>query len=406
MSYPVEELREIYISLLRCINCRVCSVGGRTKKYTGIGCPMYSRFKFLSHSPTGIILSARNLAEGTIRPGPELMEILSYCTACGYCVEGCWNILMLAARPLIDHVKILELLRAVCVEAGALKISALVKTLDHMRKYGNPFGVSRKEERLMWMRDLGFGIKFLPEQKASILLYMGSMYILEPLLRDTCQSIVGLLNAVSVDFGILENERDDGLLALQVGERELFREIAEENIEIFNNLGIEVIVTPDPHAYNAFKEYYPQVGKIEPKVLHITEYIEQLIKEGKIKLGELREIITYHDPCNLGRRAGIYESPRNVINAIKGIELREMERSKENAWCCGAGGGVVFAHPDFMNWVAQQRIKEAELTGASTLVTACPWCEYSFKQAIEAMKSPLKIKNIVELVKEARLKTR
>jgi Fe-S oxidoreductase len=394
----VEELKEIYLSLLRCINCRVCSVGGRTGKYTGIGCPMYSKIRFLSHSPTGIVLSARNLVEGVIKPSPELAEILSYCTACGYCVEGCWNILMISAQPLLDHVKILELLRSANVEAGMLRIPEITRALDSLRKYGNPFGIIGKEKRLEWIN--GLKVKTIPREKAEVLLYVGSMYALEPLLRDIIKSIAEFLNLSSVDFGVLENEKDDGLLAIQLGEKGLFEELAEDNIKAFNELNVEAIVTPDPHAYNAFKNYYPEIGNIEPEVLHITEYIEQLIREGKVRLGEKKETVTFHDPCNLGRRAKVYDAPRKVINAIRGIDFREMERSREIAWCCGAGGSVMLAHPDFMRWVAEQRIKEAELCGATTLVTACPWCEYSFKQAIEAMGSPLKLKNIVELVKE------
>lgn len=400
----IEELKEIYISLLRCINCRACTIGGRIGKYAGIGCPMYSRFRFLSYSPTGIVLLARNLAEGMIKPSHELAEVLSYCTACGYCVEGCWNVLMISAEPFIDHIKILELLRSTVVETGMLRIPEIIRAFESLRKYGNPFGVARKEKRLEWAN--GLKIKIVPREKAKVLLYVGSIYALEPLLLDTIRSVAEFLNLSGVDFGILEDEKDDGLLAVQLGERGLFRELAEENIKAFNESGVEIIVTADPHAYNAFKNYYPEVGKIEPEVLHITEYIEQLIREGRVRLGEIKETVAFHDPCNLGRRAKVYDAPRKVINAIKGINLREMERSREIAWCCGAGGGVMLAHPDFMRWVAEQRIKEAERIGATILITACPWCEYSFKQAIEATGSPLKLKNIVELIKEAYLKIR
>jgi Fe-S oxidoreductase len=305
---------------------------------------------------------------------------------------------MISAQPLLDHVKILELLRSANVEAGMLRIPEITRSLDSLRKYGNPFGIIGKEKRLEWIN--GLKVKTIPMEKAEVLLYVGSMYALEPLLRDIIKSIAEFLNLSSVDFGVLENEKDDGLLAIQLGEKGLFEELAEDNIKAFNELNVEAIVTPDPHAYNAFKNYYPEIGNIEPEVLHITEYIEQLIKEGKVRLGEKKETVTFHDPCNLGRRAKVYDAPRKVINAIRGIDFREMERSREIAWCCGAGGSVMLAHPDFMRWVAEQRIKEAELCGATTLVTACPWCEYSFKQAIEAMGSPLKLKNIVELVKE------
>jgi len=176
-----------------------------------------------------------------------------------------------------------------------------------------------------------------------------------------------------------------------------------------------------------FKAHYPAVGKMGFEVLHITEYIEQLIEEGKITFSkELPLAVTWHDPCHIGRlgepyvpwegkRAkyglydppkklnrgtnGVYEPPRNVLRSIPGIDLIEMERIKEFSWCCASGGGVKSAFPDFAIWSARERINEAKSTGADALVTSCPWCEANFMDANEEEQSgEIKLYDLVDLV--------
>jgi len=166
-------------------------------------------------------------------------------------------------------------------------------------------------------------------------------------------------------------------------------------------------------------------------VLHISEYIDKLIKDGKLKPRKKVDIsVTYHDPCRLGRLGepwihwegkkvpvdrfvfdppkvyrrgtnGVYEPPRDVLKSIPGIKLTEMTRIKEYSWCCGAGGGVNESNPEFAKWTAQERIEEAVSTGAEAIVTACPWCEKTFSEAIKESGSSLKVYDIVELVEKA-----
>jgi Fe-S oxidoreductase len=196
--------------------------------------------------------------------------------------------------------------------------------------------------------------------------------------------------------------------------------------------GIKTLVTGCADGYQAFKVLYDQFdlkGNLE--VLHISEYIAKLIKAGKLKPRKKVALsVTYHDPCRLGRLGepwihwngkkipgdrfvfdppkeyrrgtkGIYEPPRDVIKSIPGIKLTEMTRIKEYAWCCGAGGGVNESNPGFAQWTAQERIKEAVSTGAEAIVTACPWCEKTFNDAIKESGSSLKVYDIVELAEKA-----
>jgi Fe-S oxidoreductase len=217
-----------------------------------------------------------------------------------------------------------------------------------------------------------------------------------------------------------------------MGYREDFFNQARKNMDMIKKSGAKTLVTGCADGYQAFKVLYDQHGfKGDLEVLHITEYLARLIKEGKLKpRRKVNKVVTYHDPCHLGRKGepwihwegreiideirtldppreyrrgtyGVYEPPRDVLKSIPGLKLVEMDRIKEYAWCCGAGGGVNESNPEFSMWTATERIDEAELTGASALVTACPWCIKNFNEAISAKGSSLKVYDIIELLEKA-----
>jgi Fe-S oxidoreductase len=192
------------------------------------------------------------------------------------------------------------------------------------------------------------------------------------------------------------------------------------------------VVTSCADGYHAFKRLYPKLGS-RVEVLHTVELIDRLIKQGRLKLRtEVPLSVTYHDPCHLGRQGepyvpwngvekkirgqiivyepkrpryngawGVYDPPRDILKAIPGVKLREMERIREYSWCCGAGGGVREAYPEYSAWTAGERIAEARATGAEALVSACPWCERSFLDAVREGGEPMKIYDIVDLVQKA-----
>jgi len=278
--------------------------------------------------------------------------------------------------------------------------------LESTLKHNNPFDVPKKE-RLRWTEDLDFKIKDLTKESGEVLLYLGCMYSLESRIRDTTKVFAQILHAAGIDFGIVGvEEKCCGSEQLRIGERGLFEILAKDNIKTFNGLGIKTLVTPCPHGYYAFKDCYPEAGKLNFEVLHFTQYLKRLIDNGKIELQEVpSQVVTYSDPCNLGRWAGEYEAPRSVLKSIKGIELREMERNRDQAWCCGAGGGVLAAYPDFATWTAEERVAEAEDSGSSVLVAACPWCEYNLEDGIENRKSKMELSNIAETVFKAMKKS-
>jgi Fe-S oxidoreductase len=196
--------------------------------------------------------------------------------------------------------------------------------------------------------------------------------------------------------------------------------------------GAEILVTGCADCYHAFKVLYDKFDlKDNLEVLHTTEYLDRLMKEGKLKPTRQVDVrVTYHDPCHLGRLGepylhwegkpvpghirifdppkefrrgsfGIYEQPRDVLKSVPGLKLIEMDRIKEYAWCCGAGGGVKETNSEFARWTARERIDEAESTGAEAIVTACPGCEQSFNDAINENRSSLKVYDVVEILEQA-----
>jgi len=195
-----------------------------------------------------------------------------------------------------------------------------------------------------------------------------------------------------------------------MGYRGEFLKYAESNIDAWKNAGAKTIVTACADGYYAMNRLYPEIGSTF-KVVHIVQFIDRLLAEGKLKLSKMVPMkVTWHDPCHMGRRdndriyepgkaiMGLYDAPRRIIEAVPGVSFTEMFRIKEYAWCCGAGGGVREAYPDFSQWTGIERIKEAEAVGADVIVTACPWCERAFLDAIEEMGSKVRVMDIVELV--------
>jgi len=220
--------------------------------------------------------------------------------------------------------------------------------------------------------------------------------------------------------------------AYQMGYRGEFVKFAENNIEAWKNAGVKTVVTSCSDGYFTFKRLYPELGSTV-EVLHTVEYIDRLIKQGKLKLSKpVNMTVTYHDPCHLGRQGepyvpwqgkekkilnqvviheprkpryngawGIYDPPRDILKSIPGLKLVEMERIREYAWCCGSGGGCIDAYPEFSAWTAGERIEEAKTTDAEAIVTACPWCERNFLDAVSSDGGKMKVLDIIELVQQA-----
>lgn len=361
-------------------------------------CPAGEKYQFESYFPSGQMTIAKGVTEGILSlADDDIRERIYACTGCLSCEQQC---------GVYHHQHIFETvqtLREEAVTQGLLHPAYMVMYYG-LRKDDNVFG-KPKTGRGDWANDLG--IKNAAQEKVDVLYHTGCILSFDSELWEVPRSVISLMGAAGVDVGIMGAEECCcGGRAYEIGYTGEFTKYAEHSIETFNSLGVSKVVTSCSDGYGAFKKLYQKINtEMKFEVLHLVEYLDQLIKGGSIKF--VREVpmkVTYHDPCHLGRHLsdnGVYEPPRDVLKSIPGIELVEMERIRENAWCCGAGAGVSQANPELALWTANERLKEVKATGATALVTSCPWCERNFKDAVREYGEKIEIFDIAEIARMA-----
>jgi Fe-S oxidoreductase len=261
----------------------------------------------------------------------------------------------------------------------------------------NPYKEPR-EERGRWAE--GVGVKAYEGQE--YLFYAGDVGSYDERGKRMASSVARLLSMAGLSIGILGPlETGDGNDVRTLGEYGLFAYLAERNIAKFKEFGIKKVVSLDPHSFNAFSKYYPQMGG-NFQVWHYTQILANAIKEGRLPAVASNLRVTYHDPCYLGRHNGIYEAPREVLRCVSGLSLIEMRRSKKNALCCGGGGGNFFT--DLVGGGAKNpsriRVREAAETGAEILAVACPLCSKMLNDAViaENLEDRLAVKDLSEII--------
>ncbi|MEM3238494.1 MAG: (Fe-S)-binding protein, partial [Thermoplasmata archaeon] len=219
----------------------------------------------------------------------------------------------------------------------------------------------------------------------------------DPRARATAEALIELLKKANVSFGILgEEEHCCGDPARRLGEEGRYQELALENIATFKNYGVKKIIVSCAHGFNTIKNEYKKFG-FEGEVYHHTEIINRLISEGKLEVDKSSDLVTYHDPCYLGRINGKYDDSRNILNKV--TELTEMSRSRENSFCCGGGGSNYWYKVTEKEPISQIRLKEAINTGSNTIAVACPYCLTMLEDATRTMglDEKIKVKDISEI---------
>ncbi|MEM7825326.1 MAG: (Fe-S)-binding protein [Candidatus Aenigmatarchaeota archaeon] len=197
-----------------------------------------------------------------------------------------------------------------------------------------------------------------------------------------------ILRSIGIDFIELKDlEFCCGSPALNAGYKEDTKNLAEKNFKVFKEHSVRKIITSCPACFKVFSQDYPKIlEKWEIEVEHTTQTIAKSVKEGKLRMNKkFNSIITYHDPCHLGRYSKIYEEPREILKFL-GFKIAEMEFSREKSFCCGGGGGVVGNYPELAEEIAKDRIKQANETKAKVLVTACPLCYFHLKKVANGIE--------------------
>jgi heterodisulfide reductase subunit D len=326
----------------------------------------------------------------------RFVQNLYECSTCGQCQVVC--------PANLDTVNLWENIRELMVSAGYGPLEPQKVLAKSVKSYDNPWQQPR-QGRIKWARrakkenlisELPPDIK---KTKSKTLLFFGCTAVYDLNIRQIAIDTVNVLDMLGIDYGCLgEAEKCCGSVLLRMGDPE-YERIAADNIKLLNGLGIDTLVTSCSGCFKTIKEDYPKVGKLHFDVLHTVEFLHRLIEQKKLTFQvPVEKVITYHDPCHLGRASGIFEEPRAVIQAIPGLSLVEMPRHGPYSRCCGAGGGVKAGFPDLQNKMSQARIREAEATGASELVSACPFCYAGLQVGIGALGSPLVMRDMTHLV--------
>lgn len=375
--------------------CRLCGNCRQSGTTYLPCCPAGERFGLDEYYSRGKSVIAKGLLDGNLTWSQSIANSVYRCTLCAACVEQC-------PVEYKDHIlNVYGALREEFVERSLVP-KEIRNFLEDMQRFGNPFKESR-EKRGEWASDTK--IRQYKEGD-DFLYYVGCIGSYDERGMKIARSLGNVLLNSGLSFGILgSEEKCDGNEVNGLGEKGLFELLAKENIEIFQRLGIKKIVTLSPHAYNAIKNDYPQHdGHFEVK--HYTQFLRDIIKDNKLNFSkDINAQVTYHDPCFLGRYNNEYDAPREILKDIPGIELVEMERNRENSFCCG-GGGANFYTDLFgskENSPARIRIREAYSTGAKILAVACPTCMTMLEDAlkVEDLEQELTIMDISEIVEKA-----
>ena len=354
-----------------------------------------------SYGPSGLTWSLYyGLQLGLLdKSGPEVKELVRNiyaCTTCNTCTNTCRD--SSASIPVLE---IIEKGRMLLVERGIGPTAQQKKALESLLNYGNPYALSAKK-RLDWLEDRE--VKKLPQQRADLLYFVGDAASYEPELHNSARSIVKLFEFFGIDFGILEEERSCGEVALRIGHRGLFEELSNQNMKSLTESGVKTIVTTSPHCMNVLKNEYDPHFRNAIEIIHYTEFFADLLAQRGISFQrEFPHHTTFHDPCYLAKHNDITEPARRLLNVVPKLSLKEMKLSGPDSLCCGGGGGRIFTDVEEEHRPEYTRLGQALEVGADVVATACPWCNTMLRTAASDLEADdrIRVMDVAEILVEA-----
>lgn len=366
------------LDLIACVECGRCT---QVCPANGAGKPL---------DPKKIITKARDFSLANITAENTDTEFwgenpiwgateLDSCTTCGACMEEC--------PANIEHVNIiLEAKRYKTLTLGEIPPAA-ADAANKVRVNGNPWGIAQ-DDRFKWADGLDIPV-IEPEKKVDYLYYVGCAGSYDSANQKVVQDTVKLLKKAGVDFAVMgKTEKCNGDPIRRFGDEYTFYEIAIENIANMNQYKFDKVVTHCPHCLHTIGKEYAKFDDGEFETVHHTELLADLIKQGKLKPEkEVKEELTFHDPCYLGRHHGEYNAPREILKSIPGVQLKEMEKSKDKAMCCGMGGGNMWYEIDEGVHLATKRLEEIGEVKTPKLATSCSFCLINFNSSKAQVES-------------------
>lgn len=363
----------------QCNKCGLCRVN----------CTVAKELLLEKYTPRGKIQLARFHSDGALEITERYRDIFSRCLLCGCCTLTCPSGVDLNAVFL--HMRA-EITREAGVHPRAQ--SAVESLLKNHNISGD-----ENLERGDW-RDF---IRDVPEhryekKRAEIIYFVGCVASFFPMVQQIPQNVVRILEAAGTDFAILGGEEwCCGFPFIGAGLPDKTHEMMEHNLAKVRALKAKTVLFSCPSCYRTWKEYHPSGLEL----CHDTQWISRAIADGKIPLREVKRVVTYHDPCDLGRKGGVYDAPREILRAIPGVELVELENNRSQSICCGGGGNLEMTDQGLSADLAYRKIQEIRGSGAGTVVTACQQCIRTIKGAARRRKLGLEVLDITDVVVQA-----
>jgi heterodisulfide reductase subunit D len=368
-----------YDEVAKCNRCGFCLPS----------CPIYTVQKTESASPRGRNSITRAVIEKRLPWSPEIERSIFSCLGCGACTAACF--------PAVKTSELVFRDRECLVDEGLYPAIAdtVVKYLEANHNISN----EDNEERGEW-REL---LRDLPEHcfekdRAEWIYFVGCVSSFYPMAQKIPVNMARIMERAEMDFTILSGEEwCCGFPLIGAGVPEKVQALKDHNLEKVRDVGAEKIVFTCPSCYHTWKTLYDS----DVEIVSSSELLEQLIWENQIPLKEINAVVTYHDPCDLGRNSGLFESPREVIKAIPGISLVELPHNRMESVCCGGGGNLEMVDPELAGKVAQMKIDEILSTGADMVVSSCQQCLRTISTRARRQRIGLVVKDLTELVAEA-----
>jgi heterodisulfide reductase subunit D len=314
------------------------------------------------------------------------------CTSCYSCTARCPREIQISDTMLG--------LRSLAVDQGLDLPPSLVALRDTVTTHHNISG-DDNTTRLIWSDNLEtHTLAFREKRQAEVAFYVGCVASFYPMVYGIPQAMVQVMDRAGVDFATLGGEEwCCGYPLFTAGMGDLVADLMTHNVARVRDMGARTLVTTCPSCHYTWTHLYPQLAPSSSglEVLHASQFLARLMEEGQLRLGSFEQVVTYHDPCDLGRKSGVFDAPRQVIEGIPGVEFREMDASREDALCCGGGGDVQIVDESVTASVADRRLGQAQRTGARVLLSACQQCKRTLMAAARRNRVRVRVMDLAEL---------
>jgi Fe-S oxidoreductase len=369
----LERKEEILSAIYHCVKCKLCSIASFHPNAEWLPlCPSGQYYGYQAFYAPGKMEIFRGVLEGEItEPSEGLLKSVYACTLCGACYEKCKQITSVE----LGAPELFEEMRSELAGKGWI-LDAHKSITERIKETNNAYG-ERHEYKVN---------EETTDGNADVLYYIGCTARYR--VPEIADAMLGIFDKLGLKYQVMGEEWCCGSVFFRTGQVEAAKDLVAHNVEAIKKSGAKTVVFTCPGCMKTFQKNYPDMGV---ELVHSTQFLSRL---GNINLKKREMKAAYHDPCHLGRDLGIYEEPRAVLSEV--ADIKPMKREREQAWCCGAGGGVKSAFDDFALWSATKRLKEAKEAGAEALVSACPFCKRNLKEAAE--KEEIEVYDVVELV--------